>query len=138
VILTHDDGKLINMDLDDRVDLANDRDADIFVSIHSDSYPGNPLACGMATYYYHGNGNIDQKIDLATEVQDNLALYTGRPNNGIKLKRFFVIKNTDMPSILVEVGFLSNAVEEQLLQTSSFRSLAAEGIVNGILTYFER
>ncbi len=83
-------------------------------------------------------GNIDQKIDLATEVQDNLALYTGRPNNGIKLKSFFVIKNTDMPSILVEVGFLSNAVEEQLLQTSSFRSLAAEGIVNGILIYFER
>ncbi len=138
VILTHDDGKLINMDLDDRVDLANDRDADIFVSIHSDSYPGNPSACGMATYYYHGNGNIDAKIDLASEVLDNLALYTGRPNNGIKLKSFFVIKNTDMPSILVEVGFLSNAVEEQLLQTSSFRSLAAEGIVNGILTYFER
>lgn len=138
VILTHDDGKLINMDLDDRVDLANDEDADIFVSIHSDSYPNNTSACGMATYYYHGNGNIEEKIDLATEVQKNLALYTGRPDNGIKLKNFFVIKNTDMPSILVEVGFLSNPVEEKLLQTSSFRSLAAEGIVNGILTYFER
>ncbi|QRN85997.1 N-acetylmuramoyl-L-alanine amidase [Clostridia bacterium] len=138
VILTHDDGKLINMDLDDRVKLANAEDADIFVSIHSDSFPENTSACGMATYYYHGNGNIDEKIDLATEVQNNLALYTGRPNNGIKLRSFFVIKNTDMPSILVEVGFLSNPVEEKLLQTSSFRSLAAEGIVNGILTYFER
>lgn len=138
VILTHDDQEIINMGLNQRVSLANKSGADIFVSIHSDSYPDNPSASGMATYYYHGNGNVERKIALASHILDGLCQYTGRANNGIKNRSFRVIKYTGMPSVLVEVGFLSNKVEEKLLQTSSFRSLAAEGIVEGIRSYFGR
>ncbi len=137
VILTHTDTQLISLTLDERVSLANQSKADFFLSLHSDSYPDNPRASGMAVYYYAGNGNVEQKVSLATHILDGLTLYTGRANNGIKSQSFRVIKYTDIPSVLVEVGFLSNPEEEKLLQTSSFRSLAAEGMTQGILSYFE-
>lgn len=136
VILTHNDQEVINMSLDQRVAVANNSKADMFLSVHSDSFPSNRNVSGMATYYYHGNGNVDQKISLAKNILDGLCKYTGRPNKGIKNKGFRVLKYTKIPSVLVEVGFLSNPVEEKLLQTSSFRSLAAEGIVEGIMNYF--
>lgn len=138
VLMTHDATRRVTLDLDDRVQLANAAMPDIFVSIHSDSLPTNPLASGMAAYYYNSNGHISEKVALATALVDNLSLYTARANNGIKRQTFRVIRYTNMPSVLLEVGFLSNPTEERLLQTSSFRSLAAEGIVQGILEYFRR
>lgn len=138
VLMTHDTTRRVTLDLEGRVQMANAAMPDIFVSVHSDSMPTNPLASGMTAYYYNGNGNISEKVALASALVDNLSLYTARANNGIKRQTFRVIRYTNMPSVLLEVGFLSNPTEEKLLQTSSFRSLAAEGIVQGILEYFQR
>ena len=138
VIMTHgDSGQIIRMDLEDRVALANRSGGDIFVSIHSDSMPSNPAANGMTTYYHNGNGNVSEKQRLAGLVQDELSKATGRPNRGVRTANFHVIRYTQMPSILMEVGFLSNPQEEALLRTSSFRAQAADGIVQGILRYFQ-
>ena len=62
---------------------------------------------------------------------------TGRNSRGVKTANFYVIKNTNIPSALVEIGFLTNPVEEQLLRTPEFRAKAADGIAAAIARYFQ-
>lgn len=138
VIMTHgENSQLIRMDLEDRTKLANASGADIFVSIHSDSMPSNPAVNGISAFYHNGNGNITEKQRLAALLLEELCGSTGRNSRGVKTANFYVIKNTNIPSALVEIGFLTNPVEEQLLRTPEFRAKAADGIAAAIARYFQ-
>jgi N-acetylmuramoyl-L-alanine amidase len=75
---------------------------------------------------------------LASSVATELSRLTKARYLGNKQSRFFVLRNTLIPAILVEVGFLSNYKEEKLLQTSLYRQKIAEGIAKGILAYVKR
>ncbi len=72
---------------------------------------------------------------LAQKVVDRISKLTKASNRGVKESKFFVVRNTLMPAILVEVGFLSNPKEERLLNTSAYRQKIAVGLSRGILDY---
>lgn len=125
-----------NLTLAGRAQIANDSNADIFVSIHCNANTKSTVQ-GTSTYYYNnGNGQVDVRKKLASVVQSELVNAIGRKNLGVLQANFAVLRLTTVPSILVETAFISNPEEEELLADSSFRSKIAEGIANGLELYF--
>lgn len=121
-------------DLQTRVDIANQINADIYVSIHNDSF-SNPEAGGVTTYISAENPQSDKAKTLAIAVQKEVIKQVGLQDRSVKSANFYVVKNTKMPAILVELGFMSNPTEEKLVATSDFQKKAAQGIYRGILSY---
>lgn len=129
------------LDLYERANIANREEAAVFVSIHSNSNP-DPSKQGASTYYYAPADDstlalqAEQRARLAQCIQEALVASTGRPNLGLYQERFAVLRTSLMPSVLVEVAFLSNPDEERLLGQESFQKQAASGIAQGIINYF--
>lgn len=73
--------------------------------------------------------------DLASSIAYETSRLVKTKNRGLKHSRFYVLRNTLIPAVLVEVGFLSNPKEEKLLKTSSYRQRIAQGIANGIIKH---
>lgn len=120
----------LGQELEARVNIAKSNQADMFVSIHSNSNP-DPSIYGAMTFYPSGKSS-----KLALEVQDSIVKETGAVDKGTSPATFYVLRNTTMPSILVEMGFVTNAKEAQMLQDDSYRNKMAQGIFNGIVKYF--
>ena len=119
-------------DLKPRFDIANNAKADFFVSIHCNSFPSNPSANGVETYYGDSDA-IGQK--LAQAIQDGLVKNTGLTNRGIKvgLAQHEILRGTSGNAIMVQLGFMSNQQEGDLLGTSDFQDKSASAIANGII-----
>jgi len=115
-----------------RVKVANFNQADIFISIHHNS-SANRDARGTSTYYYQ---KTTYDMMLAQDIQKEMLQAGGLPNVGVKPANFFVVKNATMPAALLEVGFLSNPQEEQLLGNLAFRQKMSQAIVVGINQFF--
>ena len=118
--------------LDDRVALANDAQADLFVSIHSNAFPANPNRSGTENYYFSPEGKV-----LAKNIHQELLKILCLPDQGVRKAKFVVIKDTTMPAVLVEVAYLTNPSDEALLAIPEFRQKAALGIFKGIVRYLE-
>lgn len=116
--------------LEARTALANRSGADVYVSIHNDWNP-NPAIFGTTTYYYFATAE-----PLARCIQEETVKALGSRDLGYRYHSFHVIRATSMPSVLVEVGFLSNRREANLLSETWYRRLAARGIFNGLRRYF--
>lgn len=114
-----------------RCDIANSWRADIFVSIHCNAFRKR-TAKGTETYCYPGS---IKGRELAIAVQKELVKTLKLPDRGVKEARFFVLRKTVMPAILVELGFISNLKEESLLENPAFQEKAALAIANGIYFY---
>jgi N-acetylmuramoyl-L-alanine amidase len=127
VLMTRDSD--VKPELQDRVNFANSRRADLFVSVHINASV-NPGSGGTETFYYTA---ISQSF--AREVQKELVKATGRVNRGIHQRRFVVVRYTRMPAILTETAFISNAREEALLRDPNYRERVARGIAQGIANY---
>jgi N-acetylmuramoyl-L-alanine amidase len=119
-------------DLKPRFDIANNAKSDFFVSIHCNSFPSNPSANGVETYYSDSDA-IGQK--LAQAIQDGLVKNTGLTNRGIKvgLAQHEILRGTSGNAIMVQLGFMSNQQEGDLLGTSDFQDKSASAIANGII-----
>lgn len=117
-----------------RTQVANDNNADLFVSIHINAF-SNPTASGTATYYYPKS-----KYDgmLAQSIQNRLATAGGLQNRGKHPANFYVIKYTTMPAILTELAFISNPNEEEILNSPQFQQQMAQGIVQGLDDFFKK
>ena len=172
VILTRKDDTFIP--LPGRGKIANDNNADVFVSIHANAAPRRS-AHGIETYYL-GTGHSEQAKDtairengglvksvkddqtqeilasmisttkinkssrLASSIQSQLyqsmrKKYSGIKNLGVKEGPFFVLHDTNMASVLVEVGFLTNPKEENHLKQSSYLDRLASSIAKGIAKF---
>jgi N-acetylmuramoyl-L-alanine amidase len=131
VVLTRHDDYFIS--LYERSFIANQFHADLFVSVHSNYHP-NPDIRGIEVYYYK---DLALSARLAQAVERELSKATGLPSLGIKSNDFVVIRETLPPSILVELGFLSNFQEETLINTEEFKANAALGIFQGIIAYYQ-
>lgn len=118
--------------LNQRVVTANDSEADIFISIHNDSF-STSTASGTTTFHY---GN-EKAIELANYVQKALTDELNTTNRGIKFASFYILRYTTMPAILVEPAFISNPEEELLLTSADGRNKIAESIYDGIVRYFK-
>ncbi|MFD1955671.1 N-acetylmuramoyl-L-alanine amidase [Paenibacillus thailandensis] len=114
--------------LQDRVDFAEKANADIFISIHANS--ATPSASGTETYYTHENSK-----KLAETVHKYLVKGTGLKDRGVKTANYFVTRETTMPAILLETGFLTNAGDAAVLYSSEKQQDIAEQIVIGIKEY---
>ena len=123
----------IDLDLPPRVSYANNSDADIFVSIHANASRGKRRDInGLETFYYRGwRGRL-----LAKKIQKQiLRVSPGSPDRGVKQGRFYVIKNTKMPAVLVEIGFLTGRLDARRLEKTTHRKRLAYAISKGILEY---
>jgi len=128
------------VDLEPRAKIANDLNPGVFVSIHSNASPDTTVQ-GTETYYYAPMEvpelfmMQDERKALGAKVHQVLVNRIGRPSRGVKTANFSVLRNTDMPSILIETAFISNPEEEQMLMSDAFRNGAAQGIADGIAAY---
>lgn len=133
VIMSRD--KDVYPTLGERVDLANQLNADIFVSIHCNSFhridPGG-------TETYMPRTTRQSCAELATAIQYHLVKQIQLYDRGVKAEDFYVLSNTTMPAALVEIAFISRKDEAELLKDPSFLEKAALGIYEGILTYFSQ
>ena len=126
----------IDLDLPPRVSIANRTDADVFVSIHANASRGKRRDInGLETFYYSGwRGRL-----LAKKIQKQiLKVSPGSPDRGVRQGRYFVIKNTRMPAVLVEIGFLTGRLDARRLEKSIHRQRIAYAITKGILEYLSR
>ncbi|PKM78002.1 MAG: hypothetical protein CVU90_04625 [Firmicutes bacterium HGW-Firmicutes-15] len=129
--------------LEERSSIANKLNATLFVSIHNNA---NILSapCGTETYFYAPQEypdlfvQRDDRARLAKALQIQLLDKLQRQNRGVKEANLSVLRNTRMPSVLVEVAFISNPAEEALLKTNDFKDRAAQAIANGILSFLNK
>ena len=123
-----------NSDLRNRVKIANQSDADIFVSIHLNKIPEEKY-WGWQTFYKNKN---EEGKKLAESIQNNLNKVIQKENKRVPLKidNIYIIRNIKIPTTIVECGFLSNNEEAKLLETAEYQEKLAEGIYKGIEDYF--
>ena len=121
-------------ELQARCDVANKAKAQIFVSIHADSFT-NPAARGTTGYYYAKTEGTSAKR-LAESIRQALCEQLRTPSRGTKPCEFYVVRHTDMAATLVELAFISNVEEEKLLDSDEGIEKAAQGIFDGIEDYF--
>ncbi|WP_225999148.1 N-acetylmuramoyl-L-alanine amidase family protein [Paenibacillus sp. BJ-4] len=119
--------------LDERPQLANDQQANVFVSIHGNSMPAsnNGKANGSETYYAR-----QESLNLATTMHKHLIAATGFKDNGIKVANHVVTRKSQMPAVLLECGYLSNPSDEAAMFTEEKQGMIAQGIVDGLKEYF--
>ncbi|OZU89857.1 N-acetylmuramoyl-L-alanine amidase [Virgibacillus indicus] len=129
VLLTRPEDEFIS--LGSRVSFANIMDTDAFISIHYNSVPQLANVNGIETYYYH-----EQYEQLANYIQKEIVKETDAENRGKTHGDYLVIRQAFKPSVLLELGFISNQEKEALLQTSAYQKKIVSGIINGLGKYF--
>lgn len=115
--------------LPERVRIASRYSDAIFVSVHY-NYTWKQDVSGLETFY-----NTSQSRALASHVHSGMMSKVRVVNRGVKFARFYVIRHTTCPSILVEGGFVSNANERSRMKSAWFRQALAEGIADGIVRF---
>lgn len=122
------------LELQDRADVANSLNADIFISIHANAVENAPTANGLENFY-HPNDIKGKK--LAEVFQSEMIKNLDINNRGAKPNNLSVLRNTTMPAVLTETGFLTNAGDEAKLATSEYRQQVAEAMFKATVRYFE-
>nr|WP_208491997.1 N-acetylmuramoyl-L-alanine amidase [aff. Roholtiella sp. LEGE 12411] len=130
-ILTRDSDYFVT--LPGRVQLAERANADVFVSIHANAIgPNRPDVSGLEVYYY------DSGLSLARIVRSSILQSLNVRDRGVRRARFYVLRKSSMPSILVETGYLTGREDIAKLRTSAYQNQMAEAIARGILQYLKR
>ncbi|WP_367074543.1 N-acetylmuramoyl-L-alanine amidase family protein [Paenibacillus pabuli] len=117
----------------ERVKLANDLKADVFVSIHGNSVNAAPQVSGTETFYYQR----ENSKELANIIHKKLIKALGFKDRGVKNGNYQVIRETTMSAVLLEIGFLSNKLEEEAMMSETNQNKAAQAIVDGIKEYLK-
>ncbi|MDE1548164.1 N-acetylmuramoyl-L-alanine amidase [Jeotgalibaca caeni] len=136
----------------ERSKMANASNADIFISLHNNAMPGNSYVNGIETFWYKYDPEYQPAINkdkhndptrlresekLAHAVQNSLISATGAYNRQVQRETFAVLRETKLPAILVEFGFMSNLAELNKLKTSSYQETLAKALTNGVVQYFK-
>ena len=116
--------------LGQRVDISNAYQTDAFISVHYNAFPILSVQ-GMNTYYASDFGR-----ELADSIQSSLASAVPLTNRGIIEENYKVLRNTFAPSILMELGFITNPYDLSVVQTADYQNKVAEAVANGLLDYF--
>ena len=121
-------------DIHNRVKIGNESSADIFVSIHLNKIPQEQY-WGWQTFYKQES---EEGQKLATSIQNSLNESIQKDNKRVPMKidNVYIINHVEIPTTIVECGFLSNPEEEQLLLTDEYQNKLAWGIYTGIMDYF--
>lgn len=121
-------------DIKNRVKIGNESSADIFVSIHLNKIPQSQYY-GWQTFFKSENENGKK---LAQSIQNalNNSIQKDNKRESLKITGKYIIDNVEIPTSIVECGFLSNPEEERLLQLEEYQNKLAWGIYVGIMDYF--
>ncbi len=128
IILTRDKDQTVS--LYDRVYIANRTEADLFVSIHCNYYEDDSEIQGLECYYYEGSEKGRAHAENIVEELEEAGNVTVR---NAKEGDFYVLRETDIPAVLIELGYLSNTREARKLADHEYQKLLAEGLVESIL-----
>lgn len=121
------------IDLQPRVSLAERVNATIFVSIHANAINmSRPDVSGIETYYF------DSGEALARTIHASMVQGTGASDRRVRQARFYVLRKSSMPSVLLEVGFVTGAEDAARLSDPAHRSVIAASIARGILLYLQQ
>ena len=118
--------------LDRRVELTREAKPDLFVSIHCNALNANDVIAGIETYYY-----TPQSLELAKVMHRELVNSTGANDRRVRKARFVVIRETLIPSVLLELGFLTNPQERAQLVSPSYQQKLVNAVSSGILRYLQ-
>ena len=137
VILTR--SRDVFVPLERRVSIANKTRAVIFVSVHYNASQSKD-AKGIEVFYYKGRdpARARSSKQLADQILSHLLRETEADSRGVKAGNFHVIRETDMPSVLVEGGFITNKEERMLLRDKTYLDKVAYGIAEGIDLYLKK
>ncbi|MBD2531590.1 N-acetylmuramoyl-L-alanine amidase [Nostoc flagelliforme FACHB-838] len=121
------------VELQGRVDIAKRVNATLFVSIHANSVDNRPDVNGLEVYYY------DSGYALAEVVRKTILQEIGTiKDRGTRKARFYVLRKSSMPSILIEIGYMSGYEDNPRLGTPEYQNRMAEAIARGILKYLQQ
>lgn len=121
-------------DLKNRVAITKSNNADMFISIHQNSYPQSNVT-GAQVFY---NKNSEESKRLAVFIQKRLKEVADSENDRVAKanSNYYVLKEISIPAVIVECGFLSNSVEKEKLVTAEYQEKLAWAIYMGILDYY--
>ncbi len=132
VIMTRDSDVFIT--LDDRVTVANDAKADAFISVHANS-ASSSSAHGTETYW-NSTYASKESHQLAETIQKHLITSLKTSDRGAKQANFRVITKTTMPSVLIELGFITSSIDAEKMKTDQFKQDAAKAILKGVTEFY--
>ena len=121
--------------LSERPQMANDMDCALFVSIHINSATSTG-AYGTEVYYSEENNGDEYGVtsqELATKVLDEMLKYMKSNDRGVRMANWAVIRRSNMPAVLVEVGYISNEKELANMCNDDYQNKTAMGIAEGII-----
>ena len=130
VLLTRDSDKSVS--LEDRALLSNQENANAFISLHFDSGP-NATVSGTTAYYYS-----DTSENLALTVNKYISKNLPIKSQGTKFQNFLVLRENKQPSILLELGYLNNPEDNQLIETTEYQENIAKSIASALKEYFQQ
>lgn len=133
VILTRDSDEFIT--LSGRAEVANQADADLFVSIHCNFYEDDSAIRGLECYYYQDGVEGKQYADAIFDSIEESGTITVRDTRS---GDFYVLRNTSSPAVLIEIGYLSNDQERKNLTSDAYQDKLAEELTEGILSGLEQ
>lgn len=131
VVLTRDSDYFVG--LQGRVDIAERVNADLFVSIHANSLPTRPDVSGLETYYFDSGRNL--AVTVHNTMLRNVPNLRDRR---VRKARFYVLRKSSMPAILVETGFMTGQHDAPRLKTAAYQNQLAEAIAQGVLQYIRQ
>ncbi len=117
-------------DMHNRREIINNSNADLFISIHMNSF-SDAASSGLHVFYSRNHPEVQE---LANAIQEEISALTGAKTHAVKTASdsLYLMKNPTPPSVLVECGFISNPTEEKLLNTDQYQSKIAFAIANAI------
>lgn len=136
VIMTREDDR--DVGLYDRPIIGNNCNADLFISIHANASL-KPQVKGLEVLYcpsYERDIKLEDQYPFAQSIHDNILALTNRPGRGIvKRPDLVVLNRTYMEAVLIEIGYMSNPEELDIIITRDYQNLVVQGIVNGVKEY---
>ncbi|WP_408907707.1 GBS Bsp-like repeat-containing protein [Streptococcus suis] len=136
----------------ERSRMTNASNADLFISIHFNATgAGVSNSSGIETYWYQYDPEYQPKINkemhnnptrlaeseiLANKVQESLIKETGAVNRGVRRETFAVLRETAIPAILVELGFMDNPSELQVIKQDSYHTRLAKALAQGVMNWY--
>lgn len=118
-----------NVSLAERTTAANVANADLYVSLHRNSFSSSS-ANGVEIWVYTGDPRGAKPF--ANKVLERIVASGVQSNRGIKEGNYFVLRETKMPAMLIELGFISNATDNNLFDTKNYAQAVAQGIIDGM------
>ncbi|TDL32556.1 N-acetylmuramoyl-L-alanine amidase [Jeotgalibacillus sp. S-D1] len=134
-IQLHDDA--LDVPLAQRTNRANQAGAHYYISIHANAFGNGSwnAASGIETYIHSVKG--EKALKLAQIIHSSLIKKTGSKDRGVKKQDFHVLRETNMPAVLIECGFMTNKEEKALLASPAFRAKCGKIIAEAIIAFLD-